>query len=62
MFIFIYILHFSMTTKIGLDNALSKAETLFYKYCRKSVIDCFQVVDLPSDKHNVAYTKANKKR
>ena len=51
-----------MTTKIGLDNALSKAETLFYKYCRKSVIDCFQVVDLPSDKHNVAYTKANKKR
>lgn len=32
--------------KMDLNIILMRAEELFYKYCRKSVVDCFQVVDL----------------
>ena len=32
--------------KMDLNIILMKAEELFFKYCRKSVEDCFQVVDL----------------
>ncbi|XP_013401563.1 TBC1 domain family member 15 [Lingula anatina] len=42
----------SLTMKLNIDAMLSKAETLFLKYCRKSVIDCFQVVDPPTPEPN----------
>ena len=32
--------------KMDLNIILMRAEELFYKYCRKSVVDCFQVIDL----------------
>ena len=32
--------------KMDLNIILMSAEELFFKYCRKSVIDCFQVVDM----------------
>ena len=32
--------------KMDLNIILMRAEELFFKYCRKSVEDCFQVVDL----------------
>lgn len=36
----------SLSMKMDLNIILMRAEELFYKYCRKSVVDCFQVVDL----------------
>lgn len=36
-----------LTQQIKLDYILGRAEALFYQYCRKSAVDCFQVVDLP---------------
>ncbi|XP_052283885.1 TBC1 domain family member 15-like isoform X2 [Dreissena polymorpha] len=33
---------------IQLDNILEKSEQLFFKYCRKTVEDSFQIVDTPS--------------
>ena len=31
-----------------LETILEKAQVLFHAYCRKSVTECFQVVELPS--------------
>jgi len=36
----------SLSMKMDLNIILMSAEELFFKYCRKSVIDCFQVVDM----------------
>ena len=36
----------SLSMKMDLNIILMRAEELFYKYCRKSVIDCFQVIDM----------------
>ncbi|KAI0239163.1 GTPase-activating protein GYP7 [Lamellibrachia satsuma] len=38
----------SLSTNLNLDDILSRSEVLFYKYCSKSVADCFQMVELPS--------------
>ena len=31
-----------------LETILEKAQVLFHAYCKKSVTECFQVVELPS--------------
>jgi len=36
----------SLSMKMDLNIILMRAEELFFKYCRKSVEDCFQVVDI----------------
>lgn len=41
-----YCLSFSLSMKMDLNIILMRAEELFFKYCRKSVEDCFQVVDI----------------
>lgn len=38
----------SLSMKMDLNIILMRAEELFFKYCRKSVEDCFQVVDYES--------------
>ena len=38
-------LYFSLPQVNDLDTILSKAEDLFFKYCRKSTMDCFQLID-----------------
>ncbi|KAK3752552.1 hypothetical protein QZH41_013422, partial [Actinostola sp. cb2023] len=35
----------SLSMKMDLNTILVKAEELFFRYCRKSVIDCFEIVD-----------------
>ena len=37
-----------LTLNLNLDVILEKSESLFYTYCKKSVIDCFQLIELPS--------------
>jgi hypothetical protein len=34
--------------KLDLDDIMGRAETLFYQYCSKSVLDCFEVVEMPA--------------
>eukprot|EP00795_Rhopilema_esculentum_P003645 gene3645-14886_t len=46
----IYQLMASLPNVNDLDTILSRAEDLFFKYCRKSTIDCFQVIDEPIEK------------
>ena len=41
----VYPLCYSLSMKMDLNIILMRAEELFFKYCRKSVEDCFQVVD-----------------
>ena len=31
---------------LDLEVVLQKAEQLFYQYCRRTVVDCFQVIDV----------------
>ena len=38
-------LYFSLPAALNLENVLRKSEELFYLYCRKTVGDCFQVID-----------------
>jgi len=35
----------NLPTTMDLQNILRRSEELFYQYCRKSVVDCFQVID-----------------
>lgn len=35
----------NLPTTLDLTNVLRKSEELFYRYCRKTVVDCFQVID-----------------
>ncbi|XP_064644988.1 TBC1 domain family member 16-like [Lineus longissimus] len=37
----------SLSKNMDLDLVLNQAERLFFKYCRKSVTDCFQVINTP---------------
>ena len=47
---------FSLPNVNDVDVILSKAEDLFFNYCRKSTVDCFQLIDEPVEK------KANRKQ
>lgn len=40
----------SMTKKMTVDQIMAKAESLFYAYCQKSVVESFQVIECPSPK------------
>ncbi|XP_031565739.1 TBC1 domain family member 15-like [Actinia tenebrosa] len=42
---FVYNTINSLSMKMDLNTILLKAEELFFQYCRKSVIDCFEVLD-----------------
>ena len=48
---------FRLTSRLKLDDILVRSEALFFKYCRKSVADCFHVIDTPS-----AYERKLQKR
>lgn len=37
-----------LTKRMVLTDLLAKSELLFLKYCQRSVLDCFQMVELPS--------------
>ena len=36
---------FSLPNTLDLQNILRRSEELFYRYCRKTTVDCFQVID-----------------
>ncbi|CAH1788233.1 unnamed protein product [Owenia fusiformis] len=46
----------SLTMCLKLEDVFSKSETMFFKYCRKSVLECFEVLDV-----NPAMRKIKKK-
>lgn len=52
----IYQILSSLPNVNDVDVILSKAEDLFFNYCRKSTVDCFQLIDEPVEK------KANRKQ
>ncbi|XP_064595953.1 TBC1 domain family member 15-like [Liolophura sinensis] len=38
--------------QIDLDDVLGKAESLFFQYCKRTVGDCFVLVDVPKSDHS----------
>lgn len=54
MFLLIQSLSFSLvfSLHIDLDDVLGKAESLFFQYCKRTVGDCFVLVDMPKSDHS----------